>query len=316
MRAVARSLRPRMATISGGMGALMGDQGGGSLSWAWTQQRIWSLTANRLKRRIDGARLVALCLAVATAALAVTAVQVADFASWAGRSLSAAAAIAAGLGTMAQRRASTDQVRQWTRARSAAEGLKSEVYEYLAGGSTYTGGDRDSLLRERARGIVDDMSDLARLSLGVTSDGKPAPTVHDRDSYITERLDAQVNDYYRPRAVLYEQRVRRLRAIGDVLGVIAIVLAAAAAAFAVKGIAAWVPVVTTVGTSVVAYLAAARYDHLIVEFLRTAQRLEDLRDTRADNPAGDAALIDAAEAAISVENQGWMARWHTPDPHD
>jgi hypothetical protein len=43
------------------------------LTWAWAQQRIWSLTASRLKRRIDQARLAALALGIATAVLAVAA---------------------------------------------------------------------------------------------------------------------------------------------------------------------------------------------------------------------------------------------------
>ena len=92
------------------------------------------------------------------------------------------------------------------------------------------------------------------------------------------------------------------------------VLAAVAAAFQIERAAAWVPVVTTVGASLVAYVAAARYDHMVIEYLRTAQRLEHLRREYLDNPAGDAAaFIDACEAAISVENQAWMAGWDPPD---
>jgi hypothetical protein len=99
-----------------------------------------------------------------------------------------------------------------------------------------------------------------------------------------------------------------------VLGVTALVLAAVAAAFKADSLNAWVPVVTTIGTSVAAYIAAARYDHMVIEFLRTAQRLESLCHERRDKPDGDpAAFIDACEAAISVENQGWMARWDSPE---
>ena len=74
-----------------------------------------------------------------------------------------------------------------------------------------------------------------------------------------------------------------------------------------------VPVVTTVATAVAAYIAAARYDHLVIGYLRTAQRLEHLRQEQLAGPAGaPAAFIDACEAAISVENQAWMARWNPP----
>src|ERR1700691_495123 len=108
------------------------------LTWAWAQQRIWSLTANRLKRGIDRARLTALALGIATAVLAVAAHQAGGLSVLAGQVLSAGAA---GAATLVQRRVSTGQIRDWTRARSASEGLKTEIYSFLGGGSAYTGPD-------------------------------------------------------------------------------------------------------------------------------------------------------------------------------
>jgi hypothetical protein len=49
--------------------------------------------------------------------------------------------------------------------------------------------------------------------------------------------------------------------------VIAVVFAGVAASFDVATLAAWVPVATTASTSVIAYVAATRYDHQIIEFL-------------------------------------------------
>ena len=46
------------------------------LTEAWARQRIWSQTANRLKQRIDRARLAALLLGIATAVLAVAVSQI------------------------------------------------------------------------------------------------------------------------------------------------------------------------------------------------------------------------------------------------
>ena len=192
----------------------------------------------------------------------------------AGRALSATAAITAGLATLLQRQVSTGQIRDWTRARSASEGLKTEIYSYLAGGAAYTSPDRDQRLGTTTRGIVEAVSDLQRHTLGIEPDTKPLPAVHDTDSYIALRVNDQIDNYYNKKAAIYDRRVRRLRAAGDLLGVTAVVLAAVAAAFGVGALAAWVPVVTTIGTSVAAYIAAARYDHLVIEYLRTAQRLE------------------------------------------
>jgi SMODS and SLOG-associating 2TM effector domain 1/Protein of unknown function (DUF4231) len=282
------------------------------LTEAWARQRIWSQAATRLKRRIDQARRAALLLGIATA-LAVAADQAGGLSVLAGRVLSAAAAITAGLATLLQRRAGTGQIRDWTRARSASEGLKTEIYRYLAGGTAYTGGSRDARLGAETRSITEAVADLRRHTLAIEPDAKPIPPVRDTASYITERVDDQISNYYTPRARLYESRVRRLRMAGDLLGVTAVVLAALAAGFQVGGLAAWVPVVTTVATSVAAYIAAARYDHLVIEYLRTAQRLEHLRQEHLAGPARDpAAFIDACEAAISVENQAWMARWNPP----
>jgi hypothetical protein len=249
--------------------------------------------------------------------LAVAADQAGGLSVVAGRVLSAAAAITAGLATLVQRRASTGQIRDWTRARSASEGLKTEIYRYLAGGTAYTSpGRRDQRLGAETRAITEAVADLRRHTLGIVPDTKPTPPVRDVDSYITERVNDQIGNYYTPRAGRYENRVRRLRMVGGLLGVTAVVLAALAAAFQIGGLAAWVPVVTTIATSVAAYIAAARYDHLVIEYLRTAQRLEHLRQEHLGHPASDpAAFIDACEAAISVENQAWMAR-RNPPSHD
>ena len=88
---------------------------------------------------------------------------------------------------------------------------------------------------------------------------------------------------------------------------------AVAASFGVSGLAGWVPVVTTVATSLLAHISASRYDHQIVEYLCTAQRLLHLRDFRIADQMPDGEFIDACEAAISVENQGWMASWQATD---
>lgn len=293
------------------------------LTWAWTQQRIWSQSANRLKQHIDQARLAALLLGIATAILAVAADQVGGLSMPAGRALSAGAAIAAGLATLLQRRVSTEQIRDWTRARSASEGLKTEIYSYLGGGTAYPrpdpghpdpGRGRDQRLGTATRGIVEAVSGLQRRTLGIEPDTKALPDVRDVGSYITLRVNDQIHNYYDKKAAAYEMRVRHLRTMGDLLGITAVVLAAVAAAFQVERATAWVPVVTTIGASLAAYVAAARYDYLVIEYLRTAQRLEHLRRDYLDNPASDApAFIDACEAAISVENQAWMARWDRPD---
>jgi SMODS and SLOG-associating 2TM effector domain 1 len=91
--------------------------------------------------------------------------------------------------------------------------------------------------------------------------------------------------------------------------VIAVVLGVLAGAGAPERLAAWVPVVTTVAASLTAHVAASRYHHQIVEFLRTAQQLDHIVAAHADGTIADSAMVDECERVISVENQGWMANW-------
>ena len=180
---------------------------------AWAAQRVWSQTANRLKTRIDQARATALSLGVATAILAVAADQISDASAAAGSWTAGAAVLTAGLATLVQRRVSTEQVKTWTRAGSASEGLKTGVYSYLAGGTAYTGADRDQHLAEETRRILTDVDDLRRLTLGVSPDDRQPLPVHDLASYLQHRVtSSQVDGYYLPKAARYENRVRLFRA--------------------------------------------------------------------------------------------------------
>ena len=282
---------------------------------AWADHRVWSQTANRLKGRIGSARVIGLWLTILAAVAAAGAATASrQDVTGVARALSAVAAISAGIATGVVRgRTSTNAIRDWTRARSASEGLKSEVYKRLAGSSQYSGDDPDARLAAQHRAIVAAVADLAPHTLAVEVASSAPPTVTDLASYIERRVDDQIDTYYRPRAALYHRRARRLRLAGDVLGVVAVVIAGIATVVDASDLdlATWVPVVTTIGAAVVAHIAASRYDHQIIEFLRTAEQLEDLRDVVRPSLT-TAEFVDACESVISVENQAWMARWATP----
>jgi hypothetical protein len=143
-----------------------------NLRFACSQQRLWSQTATRLKHGIDQARTVALGLGMGAAVLAA---QAARLRSWLGRALGFAAA-AAGLAPLVARRAGTHEVRTWTRARPASEGLKTDVYSYLAGPSAYLRQDVDRELGVRSRRIVDAVDDLLRTTIEL----QPAPKADPR----------------------------------------------------------------------------------------------------------------------------------------
>jgi hypothetical protein len=230
----------------------------------------------------------------------------------AGRGLAVGAGVAVGLVPLVRRGASQEAVRAWTRARSVSEGLKSEVYAFLAGGSAYLGSERDRKLSVRVGEIVASVDDLAGATAGVQPDGRPLPAVDDIDSYLVERVDGQVKGYYRPKAALYARRLGGLRRVEVTLGAGAVVLAVLAGTGGVVAAGAWVAVVSTVAATVAAHAGAARYDHQIVEFERTAGRLGQLRMSWRLEGRSPAELIDACEEVISIENQAWMARLTEP----
>jgi hypothetical protein len=147
-------------------------------------------------------------------------------------------------------------------------------------------------------------------TLGIAADDTPLPDVHDADSYIAARVKEQIERFYRPRAALYTKRVRRLTSAGSLLAGLAVLLSALGGAFGWSGAAAWVPVVTTITTALAAHGSASRYEELIMEYLNTAKKLEELCLFRRAADLPDAAFIEACELVMAAENKGWKAGWN------
>ena len=96
----------------------------------WREQSLWSQSANKLKGRIQSARVAALCVTSAVAALAAAATAFGTDTA-VGRVLAGIAAFGAAIVTLLQRAWSGTAMSAWTRARSVSEALKSEVYLWL-----------------------------------------------------------------------------------------------------------------------------------------------------------------------------------------
>lgn len=285
--------------------------------WVWQQQSIWSRTADRLKRAVTRWRTGTLGLTIAGAVLATSGTQLAALSSLPGKILTGLAAVAMALVPLTVARSGRRAVQSWTRARSVAETLKSELYTLLAGVDPYRGADRGQLLKSRVSGILADADDLQHHTLNVRPTSRDLPAVSDIDSYCAQRLTTQIENYYRPRARRLQRRLQLLRTAEVTLAVLVAALSAAAASLNINGVAVWVPVGTTVAAAVTAHAAAARYEYLLIEYSRTAAQLERLRDGRqrpAEAPAQervDDALVAACEQVISSQNQGWMAKLTT-----
>lgn len=276
----------------------------------WRQQSIWSQTANRMKVAIGRARSAALALTVGGAVLATLAARLPAAQATASSVLAVAAAVGVGLVPVLRPGWSGRVLRDWTRARSVSEALKSEIYLYLAGAGDYRGEDRDPRLRvctDRAR---QEAADLLRHSVGIEPVQRALPDVCDYGSYLQVRVDGQVDGYYRPQARQLQVRLGQFRRVELVLAVAGVVLGALAAILAAVGLGAWIAVVTTISASVAAHVGAARYEYQLIEYLRTADELSRLRRDAAatTSPADLDQLVVRCERIISIQNEGWMAK--------
>jgi hypothetical protein len=285
----------------------------GVLVWAWRQQSVWSQGAGNLKATLFRTRKIVLWLTVSAAILATLGVQITVVSATWGRVFAAAAAVAVGLVTFAQRATSRKQVQDWVRARSVSEGLKGEVFRFLAGVVPYRAADRADVLKRNIDKMLGDAKDLARCTIGVTPEERPLPAVSDIDTYIAERVREQIAIYYRPQSEAMKRLADRYRAVVNVLAIVAMLLGLGAAFTGWQQFAGWAPVVTTVIAAVAAHAAVNRYDALALEYARTDQQLERLllerpTGTGADRQAADDRFVAEAEAVISVQNESWMAR--------
>jgi len=281
------------------------------VEWAWRRQSVWSQTADMLQAALHRFWQLRLGLTVAAAALALTGSQLKALSFGASVVLGGAAAVAmAAVGLIVGRQRS-DRVRQWTRSRSVSEAVKTELFLFLTRSSDYQGSDPEARLEAEVQRMEQEAGDILRYAEGVQPKDRPLPAVTDLSSYLEVRVrQSQLEGYYEPKARLLRQRLQTLKAVEVILALVAAALAATAAIW--PSVAAWAAVVTTAGGALATYIAAERYEFLWIEYSRTASELRRLLDRRtaADGrPLSDSELIAECEQVISVQNQGWMAKW-------
>jgi hypothetical protein len=250
----------------------------------WREQSLWSRTANRMKQRIERARMVALVLVVVVAVLGTTAGALAGMTPVLARVLAGLAAGAAAVLPMLRPAWTGVQLRDWTRARSISEALKSDVYLGLARAGDYRADPHAVRLREATDRLRADAADLLQHRLGIEPEQRPLPAVHDPQSYFAVRVQAQISRYYQPKADQLAARLRRFRALEIALGAGSAVLGGAAALVGAS-FASWIAVLAIIGTALATHVAAGRFEFQLIEFLRTADRLRQL-DRAATGVAG------------------------------
>lgn len=280
--------------------------------WAWERQSVWSQTADALKAGPERARQGRLVLTVGGAVLALAGTQLEPVNRAAGVGLAIAAAVVIAGAALLAPRDGLERVRDWTRARSVSEALKTEVHLYLTGVGDYAGDDRDARLSAEVDRLENEAGPrLQATAAGMRPKERRLPPVDGLASYLTERvLGSQVERYYRPQAKSMRDRARAFGALRVVLTLAAAALAASTTVSPNAG--AWAGVATTAAGAVAAHAAASRYELLWIEYSCTAGELARLADRRTKpngEPLSAAELVEACENVISVQNQAWMAKW-------
>lgn len=232
--------------------------------------------------------------------------------------LAAAAALGAASLPLLRPRWSGRALRDWTRARSVAEALKSEVYLYLGGVGKYNADPAGALLRKKTDKVRQDGNDLLEHQVGIKAVQRDLPAVHDIASYFSVRVAGQIDSYYTAKARKLRTRLRWFRGIETVLAVTGATLGVIAASGVGGSVAPWIAVVTTLGAAVGVHVASSRYDYQLIEFLRTADRLDQLRSQAAAPGVTSRQLnwlAKSAEQVISIQNEGWMAKLAEEPPN-
>ncbi|HEX3961996.1 MAG TPA: DUF4231 domain-containing protein [Trebonia sp.] len=289
----------------------MTERESAAAKYAYDRQSIWSQTSDRLKARPTRQRTWRLVLTAVAAVLALAASQAKSVSTPTSVALAIVAAVAMAAVAYTRWRASPQQAKRWTQARSVSEALKTEVFLFLCSGGDYRLGDRATRLRAEVKRLEDYAIAIAPYTLGITARKRNLPAVTDVESYLAVRVrESQLAGYYLPKAAAMKRRVDRLKIVEVTLALVAAALAAAAIASA--SVAAWAAVATTAGGAVAAYIAAERFEFLWIEYSRTAvqlQRLLDLHESGDPTAPAGPDLAGACEEVISIQNEAWMAKW-------
>jgi hypothetical protein len=285
---------------------------GSVLRDAWDRQSVWSQVASNLKAGVTRGRSMVLALTISGALLS-TAAAVVGLKHPAGKTLGACGGLAVGLAGVVRSRIAPDAMQEWTRARSASEGIKAEVYAYLTRVGAYGSDERDSRLDDQVADIEHDVRDLAPYADEVAPVERPMPRVRDVDSYARDRIEDQIVGYYRWNARDLRSKRARVRRTEIGLAVVGVILAVLAAATEAGDLAVWVPVVTTVATAITAHAAGERYEFLQVEYLQTAGELTRLLKRWRRGDLTNEVFVRSCEDVISSQNERWMAKLSTEE---
>jgi hypothetical protein len=141
---------------------------------------------------------------------------------------------------------------------------------------------------------------------------RPLPSVTGPHSYLTERVDRQIDGVVRPAAVWARGRLLRTYRV-KLLFCLAVAVPAVLGASGLTAATVWGGVVTTVAAAVAAHLASTRCELLHLERSRVDGELGRPPAYASDPHADLLDLVARCERVISTQNSTWVATWTADD---
>lgn len=270
-------------------------------------QKRWSVTANALKKSIDGGRVQVFALAVVGAVLETGAAQLPGtqntFAKVLGFIGAAALAVMAVLRPW---KLGHEQMQAWILARAAAESFKREMFLYRTAAGPYVSGNPKLTLLDRRDEILKKVLPVQKYVVEVQEEPKePGPL--DLAGYLEQRVNGQIA-YFTKNASRYATVQKQFNAVQISLAVVGALLGTALTMSGQQAYGAWVAVITTVSGTIAAYVLAKRYEQLTANYRAAADQLTGaVSRWKADGTRPASELIERCEAVLLQENQGWIA---------
>ena len=278
----------------------------------WDKQSQWSQAADDLKDRVAAARDFVLTFTIVGAILSTAGAGV-GLDTTTGQILVYLAAVVAAGTAIATAFAGKEDSEPWTRARSVAEAIKSEVYTYLAKAGDYAvPHGAENRLAEQVQRLEEAAADLYVRATAFTPKPRTAPVLGDTAAYATKRVKGQIDGYYLPTARKLDRRIRNARLLVVLLGAIGSAFAVAAGKFELDGLAVWVPVLTSITAALTTHVAAERWDFLRLEYSRTALQLSHLLSSFDRGKLTGGEFVVGCESVITAQNAAWIAKLAAP----
>ena len=202
--------------------------------------------------------------------------------------------------------------RAWIRARSMAEALKSLSFLYVTETAPYDKSNKAQLLLDSTNNLMESAKDLSTVKISDEQKLKRLlPLRLDVDKYLALRVTDQIK-YYGDKAQEYAKRMKNIRNVGFVLGLVAVILGVLGSTGWTAG---WIAVISTITSSIAAFVYANKFQYLIISYQATGNRLEllkvswEIENTTPTDKSKIQDFIKSCEQAISIENSAWMAEY-------